>query len=158
MSESVRKKILFVCTGNSCRSIMAEAYFKKRIRENNLPFEVRSAGTIALNGGKPSEETIEVLKKEGIDATGYESTKLEEEVIDWADVILVMEPEHREAVISLCPLAAGKIFMLGEFNPEAKDILIPDPIGRSYSFYKVTFSLIKRAIDGLVGDTGTRRS
>ena len=142
--------MLFVCTGNSCRSIMAEAYMEKRLAEENMPVEVRSAGTLGLSGGGPTKEVALLLLKEGIDHKKYMSKGLCKENIDWADLILVMEPEHKARILEIVPAAAEKVFYLGEFNPEPGEVMIPDPIGRPLAFYRASFRLIKDSIEGLI--------
>jgi protein arginine phosphatase len=144
------KKILFVCTGNSCRSIMAEAYLNKLSREKDGSFEARSAGTLGIEGSSPSKEVISLLTKEGIDVSPYTSKGLSKQLVEWADLILVMAPEHKLAVLSLEPGAESKVRYLGEFNPDRMVVIIPDPIGRPMTFYKTSFSVIKQSIEELI--------
>jgi protein-tyrosine-phosphatase len=144
------QKILFVCTGNSCRSIMAEAYMKKRAQEESLSLEVKSAGTLGINDMPPTQQALKVLADEGIDTEGYQSKALSKELIDWADLILVMEPLHKSRILEDVPEAEGKVRYLAEFNPEKNDVMIPDPIGRPVAFYKTSFGLIRYSIEELI--------
>ncbi|MBD3427236.1 MAG: low molecular weight protein arginine phosphatase [Candidatus Omnitrophica bacterium] len=144
------RKILFVCTGNSCRSIMAEAYMRKRVSEEGLPVEVRSAGTMGINGMSPSPQAVKVLSDEGMDAEDLKSTGLTRDLIEWADLILVMEPMHKVRILEEVPEAEGRVQYLATFDPDKNDVVIPDPIGRPVAFYRTSFSLIKGAIEELM--------
>ncbi len=142
--------ILFVCTGNSCRSIMAEGYLRKRVAEEGLQLDVASAGTIGMNGAAPTKEALKILESEKVSTKSLMSKRLSEEYINWADLILVMEPEHKSIIVNMVPQAADKIHYLGEFNPEQGDIVIPDPIGRPLAFYRASFRLIKGSTEGFI--------
>ncbi len=144
------ENILVVCTGNSCRSIMAEAYLKKRFEEEKIAINVLSAGTLGVSGMKPPPETVKILEGIQVDARGYESTAIDEDLVGWADLILVMEPHHAESIRSLSPENAEKVFYLKQFDKEPGDISIPDPIGRPLAFYRVSFGIIKNSVEGLI--------
>ena len=88
---------------------MAEAYLRKRFAEEGLEIEVRSAGTFGMNGIAPTEETIKVLSDGEVDTEGLESKELTEELIEWADLILVMEPSHK---VKAKDMVAAKINIL----------------------------------------------
>jgi len=147
------KSVLFVCTGNSCRSIMAEGLLKKYLKDiGKSGVEVHSAGIRALDGLSPTRETIEVMKDQGIDVSGYRSKNLSDEMIENADLILTMEDIHKNDVIDRMPEAVVKTHLLKEFgkadidvHPEGFDI--PDPIGRPVKDYKSSVNMIKKEIE-----------
>lgn len=129
---------------------MAEGYMNKRAREEGLNIDVKSAGTIGMNGMAPTQEALKILEKEGVTPKGLVSKALTEDLIKWSDLILVMEPEHKARILNMVPEYEGRVLYLGEFNPEKGDIVIPDPIGRPLAFYRASFRLIRQSIEELI--------
>lgn len=151
------KKIVVVCTGNSCRSIMAEGYLTAKLKKLNVTdVTVVSFGTGALPGLKPTEEAIKVMLENGIDVSEYVSSGLDSTHIKDADIILVMEPVHKSYISDIVPEAEEKIHLLGEFSKHKKGRIksIADPLGRSVEGYRTTFSDIKDSIEGFLRIVG----
>jgi len=107
-------RILFVCTGNTCRSPMAEAIFRRMAEQAGITAEARSAGVAALDGQPISEHSRKVLEQRGIE-DNLCSKSLQQEDVAWADLILTMTMHHKRIVIEDYPEAIDKVYTLKEF-------------------------------------------
>ncbi|MBO2531385.1 protein-tyrosine phosphatase [Planifilum fulgidum] len=108
------KNVLLVCTGNTCRSPMAEAILARLAGEEGLKVSVRSAGLFAMDGAEASENTRRVLGERGI-RFSHRARSIRPELIDWADLILTMTLDHKRRLISMNPESVGKVFTLKEY-------------------------------------------
>jgi len=109
-------KILIVCTGNTCRSPMAEALLKKSGQH-----EVRSAGVAAENGSPASRGAAVAMSKRGLDLSAHRAQAVSKDLVEWAELILTMTDRHREAVLERLPEAHGKIHTIKEFALSESD-------------------------------------
>lgn len=143
------KTILFVCTGNTCRSPMAEWLFRHRLGPD-AGWIALSAGLSALPGGAASKETHEVLGELGIDASEHYSRPVSREWVDRSTLIAAMTEGHRAELLAQYPEAADKVRLLTEFGTGGRVEDISDPIGQSVGVYRYTRDQIDRAIADLI--------
>jgi protein-tyrosine-phosphatase len=154
----MKKNILFVCTGNSCRSVMAEGLFKKLVEGQEDQFQVGSAGVAAPDGYPASSETVKVMQEHGVDVSAHLSRHLTSAMVRVADKIFVMEQMHKESVLRQWPEAGEKVHLLTEYAADAKqrsmEIDIPDPIRMPDNFYKNVFRVIRDCVKRIAEDMG----
>lgn len=114
---------------------MAGAILSKLAQKEGLNLEIDSCGTAALLGMSASKEAIEVLRREQIDISGHRSKNLQPQLLEWADLVLVMEKRHQGEIMERFPQAKEKVHLLSKFaNGEEKDII--DPIGKPLEVYE----------------------
>ncbi|HMP76819.1 MAG TPA: ribose 5-phosphate isomerase B [Kiritimatiellia bacterium] len=136
--------ILFVCTGNICRSPMAEAIFRHRLGDRP-GWTVGSAGVAAGRGLPASGEAVRALKEWGVDLSKHKSRPLTGALVDAADWIIVMTDGHAQVVKAVFPEAADRVRLLTDFGARRGGD-VPDPIGQSLDVYRHTRDQIDRAM------------
>src|SRR5438552_5300756 len=151
MTAASMKTILFVCTGNVCRSPMAEGLFRHAVKGRG-DFRVLSAGVGAIEGQPPSPYAVQVLRELGIDISQQRSRMLTAELVNQADYIFGKTHGHVDAINLLYPQATEKTFLLREFD-ETLDVFekdISDPIGGSFEVYLDCRDQIEQGIASLL--------
>jgi len=141
-------KVLFICSGNTCRSPMAQAY----LQSLKPDWEIASAGTKRNCAGKPaSEHAGEVIRQNGGSLAAHISRKFTSEMAQKYDIIFVMSKRNLQEAVQIAPEAAGKIRLLGG------DKDIPNPFKGDLKKYQDVFECIRAAIDGFVNSVDPGR-
>ena len=146
------EKILFVCSGNQCRSPMAEALLQDMGRKDywmksQCAF-VTSAGTLNIGQVPATDEAIQVMHEKGLDIGSHRTRHIDRDIIGWADIILVMADMHKRYILEHFPDAKHKVHLLTEFVGEKGDVL--DPIGCPIETYRRCAEQISPLIDKML--------
>lgn len=143
------KRILFVCSGNTCRSPLAEAIARNVLPGRlDFPVEISSAGASALDGSPASHFSVEVGQAHGLDLSAHRSRLLNRELVRSADLIVTMGSRHRETVGTLDPDALDHTFLLTNFSDHHFGD-IPDPIGSGLETYERTYQVIRDCVESM---------
>ena len=145
------KSVLFVCTGNICRSPIAEGLFCRLIG-NRKDVEVSSAGVHAVRGQPPSLYAVQVCEDNGVDISNLRSQPLTAGLVDRATHIFAMTGAHLETIHLLFPQGAEKSYLLREFEEPGTTVWrdVPDPIGLGREVYEVCARTIKNALPSVL--------
>lgn len=143
VSAEFPKRVLFICSGNMCRSPYGEARFRQLA--GDLDVQIMSAGTLRIDGRKAASDMQAAAIANGLDLSSHRSKALSLLLIQASDIIFVMENIHRSEVLKLCPQAENKIVMLGEWLDPPQDEL-EDPMGKKPEIYQRVANEIDSAL------------
>ena len=155
-------RILFICSGNICRSPMAAEYARHRASQTGLShLLVDSAGTLGIEGAPASDEAVVTLRTAGLDLTHHRSRGLRKDDITRSELILVMEHRHLETLDRRFPSRERGIYLLRAFEDGPDPTLgapdLDDPIGLSLDVYQARFEEIRTTVDHLMIHLRNRR-
>ncbi len=143
-----KKLIVFVCTGNICRSPMAEYMFRKHM-EDDGSWDICSAGVMTGYGAPASRFGVKVMRELAIDMKEHRSQPIGRELVDEATLIVVMTAGHRDVLLERYPDAESKVVLLKSFDPASNGGDLLDPIGLSLDVYRHIRDEIGAAMYGL---------
>lgn len=145
-------KIMFICTGNICRSVMADWLMKKKLEEKNITnIEVYSSGIFAMQDDVSTYEAIEVMEEYGVDLKKHRATPTIKSNIKEMDLILCMTISHKQTLINMYPDLKDKIFTLKEYvEVTEKGIEIRDPWGYTLAVYRFCAAEIDECLNKLI--------
>lgn len=150
--DEIMKKIMFICTGNICRSAMADAYMKKRVLEEKLPIEICSSGVYAENHAQASYLAIEAMKEYDVDLTGHKATNTQNSNISQMDIILCATTGHKQLLLQMMPNLRERIYTIKEYayGKECDNLDISDPWGYDATVYRSCANQIVQAIEKII--------
>jgi protein-tyrosine phosphatase len=144
--------LLFVCTGNICRSPMAEGLIKVLLPAGSgRHIIIRSAGTHAADGLPAEPGAVRAAREHGADIGGHRSRAIDGSLIASANLILVMERQQVRFIQSTATVARDALRLLGEFAGGEGTPEIPDPYGGSLTVYRHCAQMIRGCLDGVIG-------
>ena len=141
-------RVMFICTGNICRSAMAHLMLEKKVKKENKDIEVYSCGVYAQNGDIPTYEGIQVMKEYGIDLSKHRAINIKNSNIKDMDLILCATKRHKDTVIYMYPELKEKIYTMKEYiGYDSNDLDILDPWGYGLDIYRTCAKEIEDCID-----------
>lgn len=130
--------------------MMAEGLLRNLLqRRERIGVEVLSAGTSAMPGMDPTQETVEVMAEAGVDVSGHRSQPLTPELVERANAVFCMTDSHRDRVLAMHPQAGSKVHLLRTFRNPAPvpDPNIPDPIGQTKRGYEICLAMVREGVE-----------
>lgn len=140
-------RILFVCTGNTCRSPMAAALLQDRLKAWGVAdqFTVSSAGIAAWTGQAASTSAVEVMAQQGLSLKEHRAQQIDNRQVYASDLVLALTVSHKESLLCIAPGARNRIFTLGEYAGKPGDVT--DPMGRSREVYQACANQLAELIE-----------
>lgn len=146
-------KIMFVCTGNTCRSAMAEGLAKKVAKEKNFNMEIYSSGIFALRGEHASYNSVAIMKEYDVDIVMHTATPIEESKIKEMDLVLCATKNHKMQVIAKYPDLQDKTYTFKEYadiDKNGTDMDIQDPWGYDLNTFRMCAAEISYCVDKII--------
>ncbi len=143
-------RVLFVCTANMNRSVSAAAWSQRWFSDNFVSPEIRSAGTHAYDGNPAAAYTVEAMHEHGFDLREHRTSRVTPEALAWADHVVVMEPMHLQALMSVAPEHEDKYVPMWPFIGDGDQPLVSDPHGGPLEGYREMALAIRDASERLV--------
>lgn len=142
-------KIMFICTGNICRSAMAEGIMRKKAEENGLNINVYSCGVYAENGDGATYNAIEAAQEYGVDIKNHKATNVKDSKINEMDIILCATQGHKNLVLQLYPNLSNKVYTMKEFVGDS-NYDIADPWRYNIDIYQKCANEIVQVVDKII--------